>query len=266
MTSYGRSPYASPERYIPPEKIKKAKGTRNYTNIAQCSARYHKGNRAGQRCGWYARPGSIYCKKHGTMEGHVNSPEHDAAVKAGARNWWARMWAIEAQRPGFMKELRRSVSENYKLRWQRQREAGCTAPRLMAPEIVLGLPTPEVDDKKVMKAHREVARDLLMLPKDPDKPFEDMSDSEQFVVLRRKSLSRAHEVLCLPIRDEDGMIMPKMVTIIKDAAIRTLALGVKVDQTALAERRMDKVADLLLRLKGEPLALVETLPPKAPTG
>ena len=211
-------------------------GPRKFIKSRQCAAVYKRGGRAGRRCTWYAQEGRIYCARHGRgMEGVVITKEHIEALRKGGANWWARMRAIEAERPGFLREFFSS------------RTAVIKATRAVRKEF----PAPATTDPVVKRGYKDFIKEVAAVPSVPDKPDSELTEAELFNRNRRKSLERTYEVLCLKITDDEGNVIPKLASIVKDTALRTTTLAVKVDSTAMAERRFDRMADLLRRLKGE---------------
>ena len=227
---------------IDPTKYKKATGTKKFIKSRQCATVFKRGARAGTRCTWYARPDSIYCVRHGVREGATITEEHKQALKDGTRNYWARMRAIEAERPGFLREFMGGPQK---------------VKRKAIEHVQAEMPPPKTDDKIVQKGYKTLVREVAQIPAVPDKPDSELTEAELFNRNRRKSLEITYRVLCTKTTDDDGVVIPKLLSIVKDAALRTTTLAVKVDSTAMAERRFDKMADLLARLKGEPIKTIE---------
>ena len=223
---------------IDPTKYKKATGTKKFIKSRQCATVFKRGARAGTRCTWYAQEGRIYCARHGR-----GIPTNQEARSKGHANWWARMKAIEVERPGFLREFL-GIAQREERR----------ALREMAKQA---MPPPPTDDKIVQKGYSALIREVSQIPLVPDKPDNELTEAELFNRNRRKSLEITYRVLCTKTTDDDGVVIPKLLSIVKDAALRTTTLAVKVDSTAMAERRFDKMADLLARLKGEPIKTIE---------
>lgn len=254
-------PYKGPTRVEPghPKYDPETGGRRKYVNRMQCAAVYRKGARAGKRCSWYAKKDSIYCRKHGAQEGVPISEEHAKALHDGSRNWWARMRAIEAQRPGFLREFMGPRNTGFMKTAKRDWHG-----RLLPQE-----PLVVSDDPIVIKGAKVLQRELNRLPTPPDKPVEEMNPQELLIHNTYTSLHRIAELLRMPIKkteiDERGqkveVIDYKAAAIVKDAALRASALQVKVDGNALKAQRLDRMAELLERLKAPDQAtLIEALP------
>lgn len=229
-----------PDRYIPG----KNPSEKRFVKSRQCAAIYTVGNRAGNRCTWYARADSIYCARHGRGEGKTLAPERIAKMQAGAQSWWTRLRELEAKHPGLMRQVL-NVDEATETRQRRK-------------EVRREMPAPKTDDPVVLKAHTQVVALAAELPRLPDKPFEQMEPHEQLVAITGKSLRVVHEILGFKMTDTDGVPNPKIVSIVKDTALRALAVRVKVDRNALAARRADKMAEILERLtKGETAKVID---------
>lgn len=231
-----------PTKYVPANPLTPKK----YIKSRQCAAVFTKGRRAGTRCSWYARPDSIYCRRHGRNEGNILSEEHVKALRKGAADWWTRMRALEAKQPGI---IRRMFNTD---------KAVETRMRRKAVAKTLPMPPGAKEDKMILRAHKAIVNEIADLPAVPDKPFDQLEPHEQMVVNTRIALSRANEILCLPFKDEAGVVDPKIASIVKDATFRTIAAAVKIDRNVLAARKIDRMADLLERLKaGEGAKVIE---------
>ena len=222
----------------------KGTGSKKFIKSRQCAAQYTKGGRAGFRCSWYAQEGSAYCVKHNPQEGVPLSKKHADDLHQGARNWWARVKALEAKHPGIMRQILNSD------------QAAIT--RLRVKEIQKVMPKPQTDDKQILQAHKIIVRKVADLPAVPDKPFDKLEPHEQLTVITGQSLKVVHEILSFSMKDADGLVDAKIASMVKDTALRALAVRVKVDRNALAAKRLDKMSELLDRLKaGEAAKTIE---------
>jgi hypothetical protein len=215
---------------------------RRWVKARQCATVY-KIN--GIRCNWPAMENSLYCRKHGQQP--KVSKETIAKMHAGRDRWWARMREIEAKAPGTLKRIfsARAVAAN--------------ETRRKTAAVQKLLPAPETDDKIILKAHKTIVREIADLPAVPNKPFDEMAPHEQMVVNTKIALTRAYEILRMPYVDKKSKeIDYKVLATVKDAAFRTIGAAVKIDRNALAARKLDRMAELLARLKaGEAAKLIE---------
>lgn len=218
------------ERYIPG----KNPSPRKYVKSQQCAAMYYKGARAGFQCTWYAQKDRIYCVKHGNSPGlSTASPETKEKVHQASRDWWARLKALDKKHPGLLRSV---INTDQKTETVARRK-----------EARLEMPTPKTKDPLVLKAHNQVIAVAATLPRLPDKPFEEMEPHEQMVAITGRSLRVVYEILGFKMTVK-GVPDPKIASLVKDTALRALAVRVKIDRNALAARRNDKMAELLERL------------------
>lgn len=220
------------DKYVPG----KSPSAKRFVKSRQCAAVYTKGNRAGTRCTWYAQEDRIYCAKHARFTGP--SPEHEAKMREGQRNWWARIRELEKVHPGLMRQVL-GIDQKIEVNARRR-------------EVRKEMPKPDTDDPLILKAHKQVVALKADLPALPDKPFEEMEPHEQLVAITGQSLRNVYEILKFKMVDEKGQPILKVASMVKDTSLRALAVRVKVDRNALAARRADKMAEILERLtKGD---------------
>lgn len=219
----------------------KGKNTRKYIKARQCVTVFKNGRMAGLRCSWYALKDSVHCKRH---DGNHN-PTNIEGMRQGLMNYWARIRAIEAQNPG---TIRRVLNID---------KAADTRRRTKEIEATL-LPKPKTEDKIIIQAHKALVKQVAALPPIPDKPFDELAPHEQLVHNTRLALKRAHEILEVTLTEKKIKKDPKLASLVKDAAFRTLATAVKIDRNTLQERRIDKMGELLARLKaGDDAKVIE---------
>ena len=236
-----------PEKRIPPEKIQQAKGTMRWVKARQCATVYKNGKRAGQRCSWTAVEGKEKCKKH-IGPGVDNS--NPVLRRAGHVRWIARMRELQKTQPDIFKRDGRGRSkEDATEHWRLQRAAGITSPVLVPLKDIPGVKLPTTDDKVILKADRVIRQEIAALPTVPDKPFGELEPHEQLVVITGRALNVVHEILHFEMKGKDGVVDVKVASMVKDTALRALAVRVKIDSNALREKRIDKMDDLLRRLK-----------------
>ena len=217
------------EVLVPLLKHAQGTGTKKYVKSRQCAAVFTRG---GLRCSWYARPDSVYCKRH---QGNPN-PSNIEARMAGHTNWWARMHAIEKDHPGTLRRVL-GIDKAIETR-KRKKEIEATL-----------LPRPQTEDKIVLQAHKALVKEVAALPAIPDKPFDALAPHEQLVFNTRLALKRSHEILEVKLTEKKMSDNPKLAAMVKDAAFRTLATTVKVDSNTLQARKIDRMGELLQRLK-----------------
>lgn len=269
-------PYDSPEN---PQYDPTCGGKRKYIKARQCAAMWRKGKRAGKRCTWYALADSLYCKKHcvkyrGGRAYYVNNtPEKMAKLHQGVRDWWVRMKAIEAEHPGTIREVLglKVKSQQNKEYLARQKALGIPGNRFV-PESQLFPPGFLSDDPFVAKQQKYVAKEIFRLP-EIAKPIDEMTADELLTHNTLKSLKRMAELLALKIthqaKDADGktvdVIDYKAASLVKDTALRAAALQIKVDRNALQATKIDRMHELLQRLKeGEKALVIEVAPVPQP--
>lgn len=217
------------------------KNTRKYIKSRQCVTVFKRGKMAGLRCSWHALKDSVHCKRH---EGNHN-PTNSEAREQGSMNFWARLRAIEAQNPGTIRRVL-NVDKSLETR-RRNREIEATL-----------LPKPQTEDKIIIQAHKALVKEAAALPAIPDKPFDELAPHEQLVHNTRLALKRAHEILEVKLTEKKIKKQPKLASLVKDAAFRTIATAVKIDRNTLQERRIDKMGELLARLKaGDDAKVIE---------
>lgn len=156
-------------------------------------------------------------------------------MRAGHASWWARVKALNKQYPGLLRELMNTDQSS--------------ATRKARTAVRKALPAPVTSDPVILKAHKSIIADVADLPPVPDKPFEELEPHEQLTVITGQSLRVVHEILSFKMADKAGVPQPKIISIVKDTALRALSVRVKVDRNALSARRIDKMGELLERLK-----------------
>lgn len=218
---------------VPIDQHVTSQGKRKYIKGRQCAVVFKAGRMAGLRCSWYALPDSVFCKRH--FGNH--HPVNDEARKAGHANWWARMKAIEAQHPGTIRRMM-GIDKAHETR-AKNKEIEATL-----------LPRPKTKDEIIIKAHKALVKQVAALPAIPDKPFDQLEPHEQLVFNTKLALKRQHEILEVKLTENKMAKNPKLASMVKDAAFRTLSAAIKVDTNALRARKLDKMGELLARLKG----------------
>jgi hypothetical protein len=234
-----------PEKRIPPEKIQRAKGTMRWVKARQCATVYKRGKRIGQRCGWAAVENSLHCKKH------CGPKVVSEAALEGKNNWFARMRQLKLKDPDVFKRLGfgRPRAE-FVAHLELQRAAGLPTNRMIPLKDIPGAPRPpKTDDKHILKAEKIIRQEIATLPAVPDRPFDELEPHEQLTVITGLSLKVVHDILHFEMKDRNGDVDVKVASMVKDTALRALAVRVKVDRNALTARRLDQTADLLARLK-----------------
>jgi len=99
---------------------------------------------------------------------------------------------------------------------------------------------PSVEGRLIEVAQRMVAMAKSQLPAVGN----GQGSAERLAVLTAKSLDVAEAILSAPIDLEDK----KMLSIQKDTALSIIATQVKVDESVMRERRIDRLPDMLRRL------------------
>lgn len=222
------------KNWIPEDRYIPAKGIKRFVKSRQCAAMYSKGGRAGKQCTWYAQADRIYCARHGRNV----APKNVEAWREGNRNWWIRLKALEAKYPGIMRQAL-GVDK-------------AIATRKAIKEVEKTMPKPETEDKTILQAHKAIVKRVADLPALPDKPFEDMEPHEQLVAITGQSLKVVHEILSFEMTEGKGKnktVNLKVASMVKDTALRALAVRLKSDRNALTARRLDKMGELLERLR-----------------
>lgn len=235
---------------MPARKDEKPKG-RRWVKARQCAAIWRKPNSGyqGARCGLPAQEGRLYCWRHGTQKG-VGMLQHLDKVHAGQRRWFARMRALDKQYPGLMREVMKIDQREETRRRVKEIRAKGNMPKIVTA------------DKMLQKADKELVKAVAELPRIPDKPFEELEPHEQLVRITGESLTRIHEIVRTPIpdlnvRNLDPMAL-KLAAMIKDASLRALTVRIKADGNALAARKVDRLAEILERLKaGDQAKVIE---------
>lgn len=155
---------------------------------------------------------------------------------AGHKAYWVRLHAAERANPGLIRRIMR-IDE---------REAKRAA--IKEVEATL-LPRPKTKDPIVLQAHKALVCEAVALGPLPDKKFKDMEPHEQQIRNTRLALKRSHEILEIKLTEKKIAANPKLASMIKDAALRTIATTVKIDNNALQARKLDRMGELLARLK-----------------
>lgn len=213
---------------------------------ARCAAIYKK---SGKSCGAVARKGTLYCRQH------QGTPQPIELRNAGAQVYWEKM--REALRNGLVETIATSVPLGSKRDPESLRKRSINTKRALAvrrgidPDTVApAIPVlPPEDAKLVKKARQRIKLARANLPAIPDKPFNQLEAHEKFAVLLGQSLEFTHRLLNVaadPLKDA------KVVSMQKDAAISVMSMRVKIDASIMKERRVDRLSDLLERLKAEP--------------
>jgi len=224
----------------------------------RCNAIMKNGPLKGLKCNRVAMKESLYCKRHNPLvdpTGHwLKTPE----AEAGRKEYWARIRKAALEDPTLTSRIHhpRRAPESYERGWKSRREN--------AKRKKQGLEKlPGFDDVKLMfKANAIINDTKTALPAVPDKPFDQLEPHEQLIVVTGQALDVVHEILKIPFKAVvDGVekVDLKAASLVKDTAIRTIGLRIKVDTNALAARRADKVLDVLERLKAEAARQVTTI-------
>jgi len=221
----------------------------------KCAAVWRTGSKAGRNCGWYARPDSLYCKRHGTQEGRPLSEDHKAAIDKGRRAYWQRIHALMQTDPQAAAQIRGVPMKGSEEAKKRTRAATATRVAKAAGALV---ERPNEGDKHVKQARIALDKAQEKLPAVPDRPFEELEPHEQMVVNLGLSLKNLHDILQMPMgvtvkdgREKRFVPDPKMVSLIKDASLRTIASVIKIDTNRMRAAKADRTVDLLQRLRDE---------------
>lgn len=217
-----------------------------YVTTTQCTAIYKN---TGEQCRHHAVKGRTTCFRHGgkTPRG---GPLHPNAAR-GTQEYWKRIREAAEKDPTFLKRTfnpRHSPEHLQKLS-SAGREAIARKRAGLEP-LPKPLP-PTADEKVVLRADKIVTAELKALPAVPDKPFAELEPHEQLVVVTGLSLTVVHDILKMKWTGETGEVNLKAASLVKDTALRTLSIRVKVDQNALMAKRQDKMTDLLQRIREE---------------
>lgn len=264
MPKKPRRPWDAAQTPLYPHRHETA---RKYINAIRCATVFKKGFKAGSQCKGYAVKGMAYCKRHnnGDNNPNIGSEPGKPAHLASVATWWERMRAIEAANPGFLRQFLQGTGGTaaaYRERIRMQKERGLGTVLLPLSDLV------GTKEPALLKAHGRLIKMKGMLGPPNPKPPEEMEPHEILVHNLRLSLDRTTELLQLPIQKKipqaDGTdlieIDYKAAAIVKDAALRVGAMQIKVDRNALAARRLDKMAELLDRLKAEDALGTENSP------
>ncbi len=245
----------------------------------KCIVVYKKGKRAGTRCGRYTyAPTSVYCSKHGKNKDHSGGnpnlqdpkqlPAIMANVEQGKRNFWARMRAAVAADPELARLQPGPTAKGYKQTREQvaKRTAASKRTKLAkksAERVAAGLPPLEIPEapppeppkekpsaemRPILRAQRELVAARESLPALPDKPFEEMEPHEKLVALTGMGLDHLYNLLKDPLADPE--VAPVKAKLQMQAATAALTMRVKVDSNALRARKVDRMGDILARLKG----------------
>lgn len=217
----------------------------------KCCAILKRGPQKGNRCWRFSGKGSLYCRHHNPLvdpTGHwLKTPE----AEAGRQKYWARVREAARTDPTLTSQIHnpRRSPESYVRQWKTRREN--VERQKQGLEKLPGHDTVKGDGKLMFKANAIITDTKIGLPAVPDKPFEEMEPHEQLVVVTGQALDVVHKILKIPFLKEDGSADLKAASLVKDTAIRTIGLRIKVDTNALNAKRADKVLDVLERLKAE---------------
>lgn len=203
-----------------------------------CGARTRSGGRCGNRC----VAGSPRCRLHGGLGGRKPGfrahPNTVAALKAGRERWLQKMRV--AKEAGLIRKLpigrKPGVSGRVRSRDK----------RVAAAQLAL---------ERMAEAMRNPMPQLPAVTGDSVKPWAEQTKAERLSTLTDQALEVTRQILTLPIDTEDlkDPASLKLISIVKDAALSTIAASIKVNDRKLQaeERRQEEAISEILRRVAE---------------